>query len=88
MRVTDLPPEAVGALSTFGRVQLDGDRLTIDPIETARVPDLVAAVVAAGGRVHDVDAGRGSLEDRFVALVTGGAPDEPPQPSLPPGSES
>jgi hypothetical protein len=44
------------------------------------VPDVVAAVVAAGGRVHDVDPGRGSLEDRFVALVTGGAPAEPPPP--------
>ncbi|HEV8489277.1 MAG TPA: ABC transporter ATP-binding protein [Candidatus Limnocylindrales bacterium] len=83
IRVTDLPPKAIAALGAFGRVQLDGDRLTIDPIDPARVPDLVAAIVSAGGRVHEVDAGRGSLEDRFVGLVTGGAPAEPTPPPGP-----
>ena len=39
-----------------------------------RVPDLVAALVAAGGRVYEVDAGRESLEERFLALL-GHAPD-------------
>lgn len=78
MRVTGIGPEAIwAALSTFGRVAVEGDRITIDPIDPARVPDVVAAVVAAGGRVHDVDAGRGSLEDRFVALVTGGSVVDP-----------
>ena len=33
-------------------------------------PDLVAAIVAAGGRVHEVDAGRRSLEERFLALLS------------------
>ena len=56
----------------IAKVRVEGDRLTIEPIDPARVPDVVAAIVAVGGRVHDVDAGRGSLEDRFVALVTGG----------------
>jgi ABC-2 type transport system ATP-binding protein len=77
MRVTNLGPEAIANLAAFGRVEVDGDRLTIEPIDAARVPDVVAAIVAAGGRVHDVDAGRGSLEDRFVALVTRGEPVEP-----------
>jgi ABC-2 type transport system ATP-binding protein len=73
IRVTGIAPEAISsALATFGRVTIEGDRVTIEPIDPARVPDVVAALVAAGGRVHDVDAGRGSLEDRFVALVTGG----------------
>jgi ABC-2 type transport system ATP-binding protein len=84
MRVTDVAPAVIAALAKFGRVEVEGDRLTIDPIDPARVPDVVAAIVATGGRVHDVDAGRGSLEDRFVALVTGGAPVEPGPPS-PPG---
>jgi ABC-2 type transport system ATP-binding protein len=73
MRVSGIGPAMLAALAPFGRVEVDGDRLTIDPIDPAHVPDAVAAVVAAGGRVHDVDAGRGSLEDRFVALVTRGA---------------
>jgi ABC-2 type transport system ATP-binding protein len=82
MRVTNLEPELLATLSAFGPVAVEGDRLTIDPIDPARVPDVVAAVVAAGGRVHDLDAGRGSLEDRFVALVTRGAaaPGEPGPP--------
>jgi ABC-2 type transport system ATP-binding protein len=82
MRVTDVAPAVIEALSKFGRVETEGDQLTIDPIDPARVPDVVAAIVATGGRVHDVDAGRGSLEDRFIALVTAGAPVEPE----PPGS--
>jgi hypothetical protein len=35
------------------------------------VPDLVAALVAAGGRVHAVDAGRATLEERFLELIRG-----------------
>ncbi len=84
MRVTDVAPAVVAALAAFGRVEIDGDRLTIDPIDPSRVPDVIAAIVATGGRVHDVDAGRGSLEDRFVALVTGGVPVEPGPPGNPP----
>ena len=84
MRVTDVAPAVIAALAAFGRVETEGDRLTIDPIEPSRVPDVVAAIVATGGRVHDVDAGRGSLEDRFVALITAGPPTEggpPPGPA-------
>ncbi|MDQ2965216.1 MAG: ABC transporter ATP-binding protein [Chloroflexota bacterium] len=80
MRVSGLGPAVMAALQSFGRIEVDGDRLTIDPIDPARVPDVVAAVVAAGGRVSDVDAGRGSLEDRVVALVTRGVPAEPVPP--------
>ncbi len=53
----------------------DGDRdgddgwLTIRPIERDRVPELVAAIVTAGGRVHAVEPGRASLEERFLALL-------------------
>ena len=34
-----------------------------------RIPELVAAVVALGGRVHAVDPGRRTLEDLFLGLV-------------------
>jgi hypothetical protein len=53
----------------------DGDGwLAIRPLDPARIPDVVAAVVAAGGRVHAVDPARRSLEDLFLDLVREGAP--------------
>ncbi len=56
-------------LAAFGHVERDDDWLTIRPIDPERIPDVVAAVVAAGGRVHAVDPGRRSLEDLFLGLV-------------------
>jgi ABC-2 type transport system ATP-binding protein len=53
----------------FGAIRRDGDWLAIEPFDPARVPDLIAAIVAAGGRIHEVDAGRRSLEERFLALL-------------------
>ena len=44
----------------------------IQPIATGRIPELVAAVVAAGGAVHAVEPGRASLEERFLGLVDRG----------------
>jgi len=69
VRVSDLDPSAHPTLSAFGPVQLDGDWLTFRPLELERIPDVVAAIVAAGGRVHAVEPGRGSLEARFLELV-------------------
>ena len=43
----------------------------------SRVPDLVAAIVAAGGRIHAVDAGRETLEERFLELLGHPADEEP-----------
>ena len=40
---------------------------------TSAIPDVVAAIVAAGGRVHAVDPGRATLEDRYFELITGRA---------------
>ena len=56
-------------LRRFGPLAVDGDWLTIRPLDAARIPDVVAAIVAAGGRVHAVEPGRGSLEARFLELV-------------------
>jgi hypothetical protein len=47
------------------------DWLTISPLAPEAVPDVVAAIVGAGGRVHAVDAGRSTLEDLFMRLVGG-----------------
>jgi len=67
LRVTDL-----GALplDAFGEVEDDGEGwLVVRGLAEDRVPDLVAAIVAGGGRVHAVDPGRRSLEDLFLDLV-------------------
>ena len=69
LRVTDLPEER-SWLASFGRAEEDADGwLVIRPLDAARVPDVVAAIVAHGGRVHAVDPGRRSLEDVFLGLV-------------------
>jgi ABC-2 type transport system ATP-binding protein len=68
LRVTGLP-EARQSLAAFGAVTEDDGWLVIRPVDPARVPDIVATVVAMGGRVHAVDPGRRSLEDVFLDLV-------------------
>jgi ABC-2 type transport system ATP-binding protein len=88
LRVTGIDAESRQRLATFGPVQADGEWFTIRPLDRERIPDVVAAVVAAGGRVHAVEPGRGSLEARFMELVAGAgagatppaAPLEPPTP--------
>jgi ABC-2 type transport system ATP-binding protein len=81
IRVTDMAAAADARLAGFGPLRRDGDWLSVQPIAPERVPDLVAAIVAAGGRVHAVEAGRGSLEDRFLNLIAeGGEPTSSPTP--------
>ena len=69
LQVSDLDDTARAALARFGPLSIDGAWLSIRPLDSARIPDVVAAVVAAGGRVHAVEPGRGSLEARFLELV-------------------
>jgi ABC-2 type transport system ATP-binding protein len=73
VRVTDLLPEARAALGRFGRLApTDEDGwLTIAGVDPGAIPDIVGAIVAAGGRVHAVDPGRATLEDRYFELITG-----------------
>ena len=75
LRVTGLDDAGRAAIAAFGPTSADGPWLTIRPLPAERVPDLVAAVVAAGGRVHAVQPGRGSLEARFLELL-GEQPDD------------
>jgi ABC-2 type transport system ATP-binding protein len=72
VHATGLDDAALAGLGRFGPIRQDGEWLSIQPFDPARVPDLVEAVVAAGGRVHEVDAGRRSLEERFLALLARG----------------
>jgi ABC-2 type transport system ATP-binding protein len=74
VRITDLPGSARPVADAYGTATWDDDWLTVTPIDPGRVPDLVAALVAAGGRVHAVDAGRATLEERFLELIRGQDP--------------
>jgi ABC-2 type transport system ATP-binding protein len=72
IRVTDLSQAALASLERFGHVVASDDGwLSIAGIDGGSIPDAVAAIVAAGGRVHAVDSGRATLEDRYMELVAG-----------------
>jgi ABC-2 type transport system ATP-binding protein len=72
VRATDLSPAAVDGLRGFGLVEAGADGwLTFTGLEPERIPDVIAAIVAADGRVHAIDAGRATLEDLFMRLVGG-----------------
>ena len=74
LRVTDLAAADVAELRRFGRLAAGEDGwLTITGIDPARIPDVVASVVGAGGRVHAVESGRSTLEDLFMRLVGSGS---------------
>ena len=75
IRVTGLSPADLPAIEPFGPPTLADDLLAIRPMAAERVPELVAALVAMGAKVHEVRSGRSSLEQRFLALV---ARDRPP----------
>jgi hypothetical protein len=69
VRVTGLPADSA-VLAPFGPLEDDAEGwLVARELDEERIPDLVAAIVAAGGRVHAVDPGRRSLEDLFLDLV-------------------
>lgn len=83
VRVTDLP-DAPARLAAFGPVTEEDGWLAVRPLAAERVPEVVAALVAAGGRVHAVEPGRGTLEAAFLELVRG--PAAPAAPGVPAGA--
>jgi len=70
VRLTGLAPADLAAIERFGRPTLEGDLLSIRPMDEALVPDLVAQLVSMGARIQEVRAGRSSLEQRFLELVS------------------
>jgi ABC-2 type transport system ATP-binding protein len=76
VQVTGLDEPARAALASFGPIRVDGEWFTFEALQRSRIPDLVAAIVAARGRVHAVEPGRGSLETRFLELVAGAPPSD------------
>ena len=69
VHVSGLTPEHCATLATFGQIDEEGDQLTFTNLNADRVPDLVAAIVAMGGRVHEVVPRHQTLEDRFLQLL-------------------
>src|SRR5919107_6330379 len=67
IRVTGVSADDLPAFERFGPPALEGELLRIRPMDAAEVPDLVATLVSMGARIHAVRAGRGSLEQRFLA---------------------
>jgi ABC-2 type transport system ATP-binding protein len=58
------------AAARFGNVeQADGMSIVVSGVETGRIPDVVAALVAAGARVRSVAPESQTLEDRFLSLL-------------------
>lgn len=69
VRVEGVDPGQIAGRGPFGQPRLVGRDLFFADLADDTVPDLVAALVAMGGRVHEVSSGRESLEERFLELV-------------------
>ncbi|HEY3982340.1 MAG TPA: ABC transporter ATP-binding protein [Streptosporangiaceae bacterium] len=69
LRVTGLPDRWWQTLSTGGRWSAEGDWVRGQDLPPGQVPDLVAAVVARGGRVEAVVPEQASLEASFLKLL-------------------
>ena len=71
IRLSALTPAIEAAARSLGGATTSTDGwLTIRPLPADRIPDVVASIVAAGGRVEAVEPGRGSLESRFLELLS------------------
>jgi ABC-2 type transport system ATP-binding protein len=68
LRVTEVDGLAA-LLAPWGEVTVDGEWVSVAGVETDSVADIVAALVARGGRVHAVEPQRQSLEDRFLEVL-------------------
>ena len=69
IRVAGLDDAGRTQVAAFGALSDDPPWLVVRGCPPERVPDLVAAIVGVGGRIHAVDAGRETLEERFLGLL-------------------
>jgi ABC-2 type transport system ATP-binding protein len=69
VRVTGLGERWWRPLAGFGRWSADNDWLLVQGIAPGRIADLVAEIVALGGRVEAVVPERQTLEERFLELL-------------------
>ena len=76
LQLTGLTPQAHARLVATGKAEREGDWFTValpaGKVTTA-VPELVADLVSLGVRVHAVEPGRISLEERLLTILRDGA---------------
>ena len=75
LHLTEVSPEAEARLAAVGGVERAGDWFTVAlPAgeEVTAVPAVVADLVALGARVHAVEPGRISLEERLLGILRAG----------------
>ena len=70
LRLTEVNEAAAARLAAVGRVRHDGDDYAVEAPADA-VPGLVADLVGLGVRVHAVEPGRISLEERLLDILRG-----------------
>jgi ABC-2 type transport system ATP-binding protein len=76
LRLDGMSPAAEERLAAAGPLTRDGDAITVAlpaDEDTTAVPDLVADLVALGVRVHAVEPGRISLEERLLGILRAGS---------------
>jgi ABC-2 type transport system ATP-binding protein len=64
--------DPLAIIGRFAPVVVEPEGFLLHPIDPQRTPDVVEAVVAAGGRVHAVETVQRSLEELFLELVRTG----------------
>lgn len=64
--------DPIAVVARFAPVVMEPGGLLLHPIEPERTPEVVDALVAAGGRIHRVETVQRSLEDLFLDLVRTG----------------
>ena len=69
VQVAEPADGARAAAGRFGDVEQSGDWLIVAGLREERVPDLVAALVAAGARIYAVERGQRTLEERFLQAL-------------------
>jgi ABC-2 type transport system ATP-binding protein len=80
LRLDGVNPQAEARLAAAGEVTRDGDAFTIalpTDHDIDIVPDLVADLVRLGVRIHAVEPGRISLEQRLLDILRSGPNEEP-----------
>ncbi len=79
LHLTGLPPDGEARLAAAGSVHREGDWFTMAlPVDDeATVPDLIADLAALGVRVHAVEPGRISLEERLLGILRDGSEQQP-----------
>ena len=68
--VTELDDAGMRSIAHFGTARhSDDDWLTVVGVHPDKVPDLIAELVGLGARIHAVERGRQTLEERFIQLL-------------------